>query len=70
MEVHDFDSLIPFIANLSEARAFDVDTLGLHVRLENDNNVVVGAPLGQVALHRNDRGHDQPNRQPSIRADR
>ena len=59
MKVEDFDSLILFVGNLSEARAFYVGTLGLAVRFEDDIIVVVGGPSGQMVLHRNDRGHDE-----------
>ena len=59
MHVVDFDSLILFVGNLSEARAFYVETLGLPVRFEDDIIVVVGGPSGRIVLHRNDRGHDE-----------
>lgn len=59
MKVDDFDSLILFVGNLSKARAFYVENLGLPVRFEDDIIVVVGGPSGQIVLHRNDRGHDE-----------
>ena len=59
MKVDDYDSLILFVGNLSEARAFYVGTLGLPVRFEDEIIIVVGGPSGQIVLHRNDRGHDE-----------
>lgn len=59
MEVDDYDSLILYVGDLSQARAFYVDTLGLPVRFEDEIVVVVGGPSGQIVLHRNDRGHDE-----------
>ena len=59
MSVDNLDSLILFVANLRDAKAFYVDALGLPVRFEDDIIVVVGGPSGQVVLHRNDQGHDQ-----------
>jgi len=54
-----FESLILFVSDLEESRAFYVDGLGLPVVFEDDVIVVVGGPAGRVVLHRNDRGHDQ-----------
>ncbi len=54
-----FESLILFVSNLSEARAFYVDALGLPVLFEDEIIVVVGGSAGRVVLHRNDRGHDE-----------
>jgi len=59
MEVDDFDSLILYVGDLSRARAFYAETLGLPVRFEDGIIVVVGGPSGQIVLHRNDRGHDE-----------
>ena len=59
MKVDDYDSLILFVGDLSQARAFYVDILGLPVRFEDDIIVVVGGPSGRIVLHRNDRGHDE-----------
>lgn len=58
MRVDDYDSLILFVGDLSKAKAFYVDILGLPVRLEDEILVVIGGPSGQIVLHRNDRGHD------------
>jgi catechol 2,3-dioxygenase-like lactoylglutathione lyase family enzyme len=58
VRVDEFDSLILFVGNLSEARAFYVETLGLPLRFEDDV-IVVGGPSGRIVLHRNDRGHDE-----------
>ena len=54
-----FESLILFVSDLRESRAFYVDGLGLPVVFEDDVIVVVGGPAGRVVLHRNDRGHDE-----------
>jgi catechol 2,3-dioxygenase-like lactoylglutathione lyase family enzyme len=54
-----FESVILFVSDLAEARAFYVDGLGLPVLFEDDIAVVVGGPTGRVVLHRNDRGHDE-----------
>jgi len=59
MKVDDYDSLILFVGDLSKAKAFYADALGLPVRFEDDIIVVVGGPTGQIVLHRNDRGHDE-----------
>jgi predicted enzyme related to lactoylglutathione lyase len=59
MKVDDFDSLILFVGNLREAKAFYVHTLGLPLRFEDDIIVVVGGPSGRIVLHRNDKGHDE-----------
>jgi predicted enzyme related to lactoylglutathione lyase len=59
MKVDDYDSLILYVTDLVEAKAFYARTLGLPVRFEDDVIVVVGGPSGQIVLHRNDRGHDE-----------
>jgi catechol 2,3-dioxygenase-like lactoylglutathione lyase family enzyme len=51
--------LILFVADLSKARAFYVDALGLPVVFEDEIIVVVGGQTGRVVLHRNDKGHDE-----------
>ena len=53
------ESLILFVSDLAEARAFYVDALGLPVLFEDEVVVVVGSSLGRVVLHRNDKGHDE-----------
>ncbi len=58
MKVDDYDSLILFVGDLSKARKFYADVLGLPVRFEDEIIVVVGGS-GQMVLHRNDRGHDE-----------
>ncbi len=55
----DLESLILFVSDLAEARAFYVDALGLSVLFEDENIVVVGSSSGRVVLHRNDTGHDE-----------
>ena len=55
MKVDDYDSLILYVGNLSQAKAFYVDMLGLPVRFEDEIIIVVGGPSGQIVLHRNDR---------------
>jgi catechol 2,3-dioxygenase-like lactoylglutathione lyase family enzyme len=59
MKVDDYDSLILYVGDLGQAKAFYTDTLGLPVGFEDEIIVVVGGPSGQIALHRNDRGHDE-----------
>jgi catechol 2,3-dioxygenase-like lactoylglutathione lyase family enzyme len=59
MKVDDYDSLILYVGDLSEAKAFYAGSLGLPVRFEDDIIVVLGGPTGQIVLHRNDRGHDE-----------
>ena len=59
MHTESFESLILFVSNLTEARRFYVDALGLPVLFEDEIVVVVGGPSGRVVLHRNDRGHDE-----------
>ena len=59
MKVDDFDSLILYVGDVSQAKAFYVDMLGLPIRFEDEIIIVVGGPSGQIVLHRNDRGHDE-----------
>ena len=59
MDAPSFESLILFVSDLRESRAFYVGGLGLPVVFEDDVIVVVGGPAGRVVLHRNDRGHDE-----------
>src|SRR5580698_4026951 len=59
VNVDDFDSLILYVGDLDQARAFYVGFLGLPVHFEDEIIVVVGGPSGQIVLHRNDRGHDE-----------
>jgi catechol 2,3-dioxygenase-like lactoylglutathione lyase family enzyme len=54
-----FESLILYVSDLKESRAFYAGGLGLPVVFEDDVIVVVGGPAGRVVLHRNDRGHDE-----------
>ena len=54
-----FESLILFVSNLADARAFYVDALELPVLFEDEIIVVVGDGFGRVVLHRNDQGHDE-----------
>jgi catechol 2,3-dioxygenase-like lactoylglutathione lyase family enzyme len=58
MQAEHFESLILFVADLSEARSFYVDALGLPVLFEDEIVVVAGEQSGRVVLHRNDRAHD------------
>lgn len=57
MRVTGLESLILFVSDLAEARAFYVDGLGLPVLFEDGILVVIGGASGRVVLHR-DRGHD------------
>jgi catechol 2,3-dioxygenase-like lactoylglutathione lyase family enzyme len=59
MQTGHFDSVILYVADLSEARSFYADALGLPVLFEDEIAVVVGGRSGRVVLHRNDRGHDE-----------
>jgi catechol 2,3-dioxygenase-like lactoylglutathione lyase family enzyme len=47
MKVDDYDSLILYVGNLGQARAFYADTLGLPVRFEDEIIVVVGDLQGR-----------------------
>jgi catechol 2,3-dioxygenase-like lactoylglutathione lyase family enzyme len=58
MRADHLESLILYVSNLAEARAFYADALGLLVLFEDEIVVVVGDQSGRVVLHRNDRGHD------------
>ena len=51
-----FESLILFVSDLGESRAFYAGGLGLPVVFEDDVIVVVGGSAGRVVLHRNDPG--------------
>lgn len=59
MHTVGLESVVLFVSDLAEARAFYVDALGLPVLFEDEIVVVVGTPSGRVVLHRNDRGHDE-----------
>ena len=59
MRTEGFDSLILYVSDLAEARAFYVDALGLPLLFEDEIIAVVGDRTGRVVLHRNDRGHDE-----------
>jgi catechol 2,3-dioxygenase-like lactoylglutathione lyase family enzyme len=59
MRTESFESLILFVSNLADARAFYVDALELPVLFEDEIIVVVGDGSGRVVLHRNDQGHDE-----------
>jgi catechol 2,3-dioxygenase-like lactoylglutathione lyase family enzyme len=59
MRAGHFESLILFVSDLAEARAFYVGALGLPVLHEDEIAVVAGDQSGRVVLHRNDRGHDE-----------
>lgn len=59
MKVDDYDSLILFVGDLGESKAFYTEILGLPLRFEDEVVVVIGGPSGRLVLHRNDRGHDE-----------
>jgi catechol 2,3-dioxygenase-like lactoylglutathione lyase family enzyme len=59
MRAEHLESVILYVADLAEARAFYVGALGLPVLFEDEIIVVAGDPSGRIALHRNDRGHDE-----------
>ena len=50
MKVDDCDSLSLYVGNLSRARAFHADVLGLPIRFEGEIIVVVGGPSGEIIL--------------------
>jgi catechol 2,3-dioxygenase-like lactoylglutathione lyase family enzyme len=54
-----FESLILYVTDLKEARAFYCDFLGWPLLFEDDIIVVIGDARGRIVLHRNDRGHDE-----------
>ena len=59
MRVEGFESIIFYVSNLTAARAFYVDFLGLPILFEDEIVVVLGSGAGRVVLHRNDKGHDE-----------
>ncbi len=59
MRVDTFESLILYVSNLAESRAFYADLLGLSVLFEDEIIVVVGDGTDRIVLHRNDRGHEE-----------
>jgi predicted enzyme related to lactoylglutathione lyase len=59
VRAESFESLILFVSNLADAKAFYADALRLPVLFEDEIIVVVGGPAGRIVLHRNDRGHDE-----------
>lgn len=59
MRAGHLESLILYVSDLAEARAFYIGALGLPVLSEDEIVVVAGGPSGRVVLHRNDRGHDE-----------
>jgi catechol 2,3-dioxygenase-like lactoylglutathione lyase family enzyme len=59
MRTGQFESLILFVSDLAEARAFYIGALGLPVLHEDEIAVVAGDRSGRIVLHRNDRGHDE-----------
>lgn len=59
MRTESLESLILFVSDLAQARAFYVGALGLPVLYEDQIIVVVGGSGGSVVLHRNDKGHDE-----------
>ena len=59
MRAEHLESLILYVGDLAEARAFYAGALGLPVLFEDEIVVVAGDQSGRVVLHRNDRGHDE-----------
>jgi catechol 2,3-dioxygenase-like lactoylglutathione lyase family enzyme len=59
MQVEGFESIIFYVSNLTAARNFYVDILGLPVLFQDEIVVVAGGSAGRIVLHRNDRGHDE-----------
>ena len=58
MRIGELESILLFVSDLSAAKRFYVDLLGLPIILEDDIVVVLKGGSGRVVLHRNDRGHD------------
>jgi catechol 2,3-dioxygenase-like lactoylglutathione lyase family enzyme len=54
-----FESLILYVSDLAQSRAFYVEGLGLGLLFGDGVIAVVGDETGRVVLHRNDRGHDE-----------
>lgn len=59
MRASHLESLILYVSDLAEARAFYAGALGLPVVFEDEIIVVIGGQAGQIVLHRNDQGHDE-----------
>jgi catechol 2,3-dioxygenase-like lactoylglutathione lyase family enzyme len=59
MQAEGFESIIFYVSNMTAARAFYVDFLGLPVLFQDEIVVVVGGSTGRIVLHRNDKGHDE-----------
>src|SRR5215469_5280710 len=59
MHAGHLESLILFVSDLAEAKAFYVGALGLPVLYEDEIAVMAGDQSGRVVLRRNDRGHDE-----------
>lgn len=59
MQIGSLESLILFVSDLTAARRFYAEALGLPVLFEDEIIVVVGGPAGRVVLHRDDKGHDE-----------
>src|SRR4029453_4541549 len=59
MRTGSLESVILFVSDLAQARAFYVGALGLPVLYEDQIIVVVGGAGGSVVVHANDKGHDE-----------
>jgi catechol 2,3-dioxygenase-like lactoylglutathione lyase family enzyme len=59
LQAEHLESLILFVSDLAQSRAFYVDALELPVLFEDAIIVVVGHGSTRIVLHRNDRGHDE-----------
>ena len=58
MNVGELESILLFVSNLTAARSFSVNLLGLPIIFEDEIVVVLKAGSGRVVLHRGDKGHD------------
>jgi len=59
VRLEHLESLILFVSDLAEAKAFYVGALELPMLFEDEIIVVVDGGPTRVVLHRNDRGHDE-----------
>ena len=60
MRIGELESLLLFVSDLDAAKRFYVDLLGLPIIFEDGIVVVLKTGSGRVVLHRNDKGHDDP----------
>ncbi|KAA6459552.1 hypothetical protein DYQ86_15625 [Acidobacteria bacterium AB60] len=59
MNVGELESILLFVSDLTAARSFYFELLGLPIIFEDGIVVVLRAGSGRVVLHRIDMGHDE-----------